>query len=108
MTFYNEIDRFAAAWLHELIALKQLPDGVVDERSITAVEPSDLDGYAHVALFAGIDGWELALRLAGWGGRQVWTSGGRLNPVLPRWLMGFPIEWSAAADAASLKVTATR
>ena len=35
MNFYNEHDPKAAAWLRELIAAKLIPDGIVDERSIT-------------------------------------------------------------------------
>lgn len=39
MTYFNEIDRFAAAWLRELF-----PKALVDERSITDVLPIDVAG----------------------------------------------------------------
>lgn len=72
--FYNENDPFAAAWLRELIAAGHIADGVVDERSIVDLRPSDLDGYTQVHFFAGIGGWSYALRLAGWPDDQpVWT-----------------------------------
>ena len=72
--FYNENDPFAAAWLRELIAAGHIADGVVDERSIVNLRPSDLDGYTQVHFFAGIGGWSYALRLAGWpDDRPVWT-----------------------------------
>ena len=71
---YNEIDPFAAAWLRELVAAGSLPAGDVDERDIRDLLPSDLDGYTHVHLFAGIGGWALALGYAGWpDDRPVWT-----------------------------------
>lgn len=35
MNFYNEHDPKAAAWLRQLIAEGLIPDGIVDERSIT-------------------------------------------------------------------------
>jgi DNA (cytosine-5)-methyltransferase 1 len=66
VNYYNEIEPFAAAWLRSLIAAGLLPDGYVDERSITHVQPSDLKGFTQVHLFAGIGGWPLALQLAGW------------------------------------------
>ena len=44
--YYNEFDRFAAAWLRELIAAGHIPAGDVDERSIADVTPGDLAGYA--------------------------------------------------------------
>ena len=74
MNYYNEHDRNAAAWLRELIADGLIPDGVVDERSIVDVRPSDLAGFTQCHWFAGIGGWPLALQLAGWpADRPVWT-----------------------------------
>lgn len=64
--FYNENDPYAAAWLRELIADGLIPKGTVDERSITELKASDLEGFTQVHLFCGISGWPLALRLAGW------------------------------------------
>lgn len=72
--YYNEIDPNAAAWLRELIARKLITDGDVDERSIVDVQPGDLDGYARCHFFAGIGIWDLALNLAKWGDRPVWTA----------------------------------
>jgi len=72
--YYNEFDPHAAAWLRTLIAAGHIAPGDVDERSITDVRPDDLRGYAQCHFFAGIGGWSLALRLAGWpDDRPVWT-----------------------------------
>lgn len=72
--WYNEIDPYAAAWLRNLIAAGHLPAGVVDERDIRDVAPVELMGYRQCHFFAGIGGWPLALRLAGWpDDRPVWT-----------------------------------
>lgn len=65
MNYYNEWDKGAAAWLRELINNKLIPYGYVDERSITEVTPSDLEGFTQCHFFAGIGGWPLALQLAG-------------------------------------------
>lgn len=65
MNYYNEWDKGAAAWLRELISQKLIPYGYVDERSITEVTPSDLEGFTQCHFFAGIGGWPLALQLAG-------------------------------------------
>ena len=74
MTFYNEHDPKAAAWLRELIAAGHIANGIVDERSITDITARDLEGYTQCHFFAGIGGWSLALRLAGWpDSRPVWT-----------------------------------
>lgn len=74
MNYYNEWDKFAAAWLRELIAEGLIPKGDVDERSITDVQPGDIRGYTQVHFFAGIAGWPYALQLAGWpDDRPVWT-----------------------------------
>ena len=73
-TYYNEIDPQAAQWLRNLIAAGHLPDGDVDTRSIEDVHPHEIRGYTQAHFFAGIGGWPLALRLAGWpDDRPVWT-----------------------------------
>lgn len=64
--YFNEWDPKTAAWLRELIRRGHLPDGIVDERSITEVTPEDLRGFRQWHFFAGIGGWPLALKLAGW------------------------------------------
>lgn len=79
--YYNEFDTKAAEWLRELIAWGLIPDGVVDERSIVDVRPEDLDGYAQCHFFAGIGGWSLALRLAGWpDDREIWSGSAPCQP----------------------------
>lgn len=64
--YYNEIDPYAAQWLRNLIAAGHIAPGVVDERSIVDVRPDDLAGYGQCHFFAGVGGWALALRAAGW------------------------------------------
>lgn len=72
--YYNEIDPYAAQWLRNLIAAGHIAPGEVDERSIVDVRGSDLAGFTQCHFFAGIGGWSLALRLAGWKDeRPVWT-----------------------------------
>ena len=74
MNYYNEFDPHAAAWLRELITAGQIAPGFVDERSIEDVRPDELTGYTQCHFFAGIGGWPLALRLAGWpDDRPIWT-----------------------------------
>lgn len=73
--YYNEWDKDAAAWLRELIRLGLIPAGDVDERSVVDVRAADLVGYRQCHFFAGIGGWPLALRLAGWlDDWRVWTA----------------------------------
>jgi DNA (cytosine-5)-methyltransferase 1 len=72
--YYNEFDPYAAQWLRNLISAGLIASGDVDDRSIADVQPSDLEGYTQCHFFAGIGGWSLALRLAGWADdRPVWT-----------------------------------
>lgn len=72
--YYNEFDPYAAQWLRNLIAAGHIAPGDVDERSIVDVQPSDLEGYTQCHFFAGIGGWSLAARLAGWpDDRELWT-----------------------------------
>lgn len=72
--YYNEIDRFCCDWLSNLMDAGLITPGVIDDRSIADVSPDDLTGFQRCHFFAGIAGWELALRLAGWpSDRPVWT-----------------------------------
>ncbi|EEI0500668.1 DNA cytosine methyltransferase [Salmonella enterica subsp. enterica] len=63
--YYNEFDPFAAQWLRNLIKERLIATGIVDDRSILEVAPSDLAGFTQCHFFAGIGGWSYALRLAG-------------------------------------------
>ena len=72
--YYNEIDPYAAQWLRNLIEAGHIAPGVVDERSIEDVRPSDLAGFTQCHFFAGVGVWSLALRRAGWTDDvPVWT-----------------------------------
>jgi DNA (cytosine-5)-methyltransferase 1 len=74
MNYYNEYDKDAARWLRNLISKGLIPEGHVDDRSISEVTANDLEGYTQCHFFAGIGGWSLALQLAGWSSkRPVWT-----------------------------------
>ncbi len=51
-----------------------IPHGTVDERSITEVQPYDLEEFTQCHFFAGIGGWSRALDLAQWPADVcVWT-----------------------------------
>src|SRR4051812_42894245 len=72
--YYNEVDRYAAQWLRNLIADGRIAAGDVDERSIADVRSDDLIGYTQCHFFAGVAGWSLALRQIGWpDDHPVWT-----------------------------------
>lgn len=74
MHFYNEIDEYAADWLDRLVFTGEIPYGVVDRRSIEDIAPDELARYTQCHFFAGIGGWPLALKLAGWPeDRPIWT-----------------------------------
>ena len=64
MVYYNENDPKLVSWLRGMIENKQLPYGVVDDRSIEDVKPSELFEYDRCHFFAGIAGWALALAQA--------------------------------------------
>lgn len=73
--YYNEIDKHAADRLELLIDAGLIPSGVVDRRSIRDVSATDVLGFTQCHFFAGIGGWPLALRLAGWPDeRPVWSA----------------------------------
>ena len=80
--YYNEIDPYAAQWLRDLIAAGHIAAGDVDDRSIEDVSADNLKGYEQCHFFAGIGGWSLALRLAGWpDDRPVWTGSCPCQPL---------------------------
>ena len=81
MHYYNEIDEYAATWIENLILDGRIPDGHVDRRSVVDVVASDLSGYVQCHFFAGVAGWALAARLAGWPeGRELWTGSAPCQP----------------------------
>ncbi len=79
--YYSENDPYAAQFLRNLMAKGLIPKGVVDERSIADVQPDDLIGFGQCHFFAGIAGWALAARLAGWpDDRELWTGSAPCQP----------------------------
>ncbi|EPP3534632.1 DNA cytosine methyltransferase [Klebsiella variicola] len=75
VVYYNEIDLHAAQHLRNLVDAGHIAPGVVDTRSIEDVTPNDLIGFNQCHFFAGIGGWSLALRRAGWpDSRPAWTA----------------------------------
>lgn len=73
--YYNENDPAAAHVLRSLIADGLIASGEVDDRSIKEVHSDDLRGYTQVHWFAGMGGWSVAARLAGWpDDRPLWTA----------------------------------
>tara|TARA_R110000803_G_scaffold43701_7_gene93046 strand:+ start:3442 stop:4473 length:1032 start_codon:yes stop_codon:yes gene_type:complete len=71
---YNDNDRKACAWLGELVKAGHITDGVVDDRPIQEITAADLKPHTRAHFFAGIGGWDYALKLAGWpDDRPVWT-----------------------------------
>lgn len=74
MSYYNEIDPKAAAWLRNLVERGLIAPGQVDSRSILEVPSVDLRADRQSHFFAGIGAWSHALRLAGvsddW---PIWT-----------------------------------
>lgn len=74
LNYYNDNDPYVAQWLRNLIKAGLIPDGIVDDRPIQEIKPNDLKDFNQCHFFAGIGGWSLALRLAGWPeDRQIWT-----------------------------------
>ena len=75
MNLYNDIDPKACAWTQELINAGRIPPGKVLCKSITEIEPDELDGFTQLHFFNGISGWARALDLAGWPTtRPVWCA----------------------------------
>ena len=78
--YYNEYDPKAAAWIRQLIADGAIPDGFVDDRSITEVTPDDLRDFIQCHFFAGVAGWAASLALAG------------VSPDEPLWTASLPCQ----------------
>ena len=79
--YYNEMEPYAAQWLRNLIDKGLIAKGEVDERSILDVAPADLRGFTQCHFFAGIGGWSLAARFAGWPDeRPLWTGSAPCQP----------------------------
>ncbi|QNT79267.1 DNA cytosine methyltransferase [Entomobacter blattae] len=71
---YNDTDRNANAWLAEIIKNHLLPDGDINEGSISEITPDEVSGYTQCHFFSGIGGWPYALQLAGWPeDMPIWT-----------------------------------
>lgn len=66
MNYYNDIDPNVCAWTEELIRAGVIPPGDVVCKSITDIQPKELNGYTQVHFFNGVSGWARAARLAGW------------------------------------------
>lgn len=81
MNYYSEWGLFAAQHLRNLIDANLIPASHVDTRSIADLQPSDFAGYRQCHFFAGIAGWSLAARIAGWPeDREHWTSSAPCQP----------------------------
>lgn len=79
--YYNDNDPKSARWLELLINKGLIAKGVVDNRSILDVTPSDLVGFTQCHFFAGIGGWSHALRLSGISDDQpLWTGSPPCQP----------------------------
>lgn len=73
--YYNENDPAAAHVLRALIAEGLIAPGDVDARSIKDVPADDLRGYTQCHFFAGMGGWSVAARIAGWpDDRPLWSA----------------------------------
>lgn len=72
--YYNEWEKYPAAWLRNLMLVNEIPDGVVDETDIRKIKAEEIATYKVCHFFAGIGGWPLALKLARWPeDREIWT-----------------------------------
>ncbi|HUT43581.1 MAG TPA: DNA cytosine methyltransferase [Desulfobacterales bacterium] len=64
--YYNDNNAFCCKVLHKQVAAGNLPEGKIDERDIREITGEDLQKYRHIHLFAGIGGFPLGLKWAGW------------------------------------------
>jgi len=74
--YYNDHDPFIAEWLRNLATRGLIEGGWIDDRSIVDIRPGDLAGHLRCHFFAGIAGFDAALRLLGWpADAEIWTGG---------------------------------
>jgi DNA (cytosine-5)-methyltransferase 1 len=74
-TYYNDNDPKCVEWLRYLRRAGLISLGKIDGQSICDIKDTTLVDYGRVHLFAGIGGWDYALRLAGWPiERPIWTA----------------------------------
>jgi site-specific DNA-cytosine methylase len=78
--YYNERDPYLCEWLRNLIKQGQIPNGVVDERSIEVVRADEVAGFRQCHFFGGIGGWPFALKLAGCEELECWTGSAPCQP----------------------------
>ena len=79
--YYNDNNKDCIKHLRALIQDGLINKGELDERSIKDIQANKLIGYTRVHLFAGMGGWEEALRIAGWPeGVSVWTGSPPCQP----------------------------
>lgn len=79
--YYNENNPYVAQSLRNLIDAGHIAPGVVDERSIVDVSAGDLEGFTQCHFFAGLGGWPIAFRMAGWSDdRPVWSGSDSCQP----------------------------
>jgi DNA (cytosine-5)-methyltransferase 1 len=64
--YYNEWNPQKAQWLRELMDAGLIASGVIDTRDIREVRAHEIKGFKQYHYCAGIGGWPLAFRLAGW------------------------------------------
>lgn len=82
MTFYNDVEPTACAWLRELMAEGHIGAGQVLEKRIEDIDATYLLGATRFHAFAGIGGWDYALRIAGWPEDvPVWTGSCPCQPL---------------------------
>src|SRR5205823_3740436 len=81
-TYYNDNEKFCCQWLQNLVDAGHLPAGKVDCRDIKEVRPDEVRGFDSCHFFAGIGGWPLAIKLAGWPSDEpVWTGSCPCQPL---------------------------
>jgi DNA (cytosine-5)-methyltransferase 1 len=72
--FYSDNDPFVIEWIENLTRAGHLPHGALDARSIREITGDDVRHHNQAHFFAGIGGWSLALKYAGWPeDAEVWT-----------------------------------
>lgn len=64
--WYNDNNVFTNEWLRNLMRAGEILEGEIDGRSINDIDSGSIPRGARCAFFAGVGGWDLALRLAGW------------------------------------------